>query len=404
METTLGEGIDWVGYVDWTVRDFHGYQTNRGSTYNAYLIVDEKTALIDTVKAPYADRLLANVAALTDPAKVDYLVCNHAEPDHSGSLAAMVAACPNAEVVCDAKCREALVRHYGAEDWPFRVVADGETLSLGRRSLQFIETPMVHWPESMATYCPEEKLLFSMDGFGQHYASAGRFDDLEPLDVVLAEAKTYYANILMLYGKPIGRTLARAEELDIEMIAPSHGVIWRDRPDLILDAYRDWIVQRPDAKVLVVYDTMWQSTRRMAEAILEGAIAEDVRARLINVRASNITELATEVLDVAAIAVGSPTLNSTLMPQMAAALTYLKGLKPAGKAGFAFGSYGWAKVGALDVQRYLEQMRFLLLREPLISQFVPSDACLEECRAAGRELAETAVRLAAAEAEATSAG
>lgn len=395
MHRELRAGIDWVGYVDWNIRDFHGYRTGRGSTYNAYLVRDEKTALIDTVKAPYAGELLANMAELVEPGEVDYVVCNHAEPDHAGALPAILAACPRAELVCDAKCREVLALYHDTSGWRFRIVAEGETLSLGRRTLSFVETSMVHWPESMFTYVPEEKLLFSMDGFGQHLASSGRFDDEEPTDVIMAEAKTYYANILMLFGRPIARALDKAAALDIEIIAPSHGVIWRSDPGRIVAAYADWVALKPKPKVLVIYDTMWKSTERMAKAIVAGAAGEGVEAKPLYVRATDLTDIATEVLDAGAIAFGSATLNNTLMPQMAATLTYLKGLKPAGKAAFAFGSYGWAKTAAADMTEYLEAMKLEIVREPLLSHFAPSSEVLDECRAAGRALAERARQLAA---------
>jgi flavorubredoxin len=392
--TSLRDNIDWVGHVDWTVRDFHGYRTDRGSTYNAYLLRDEKTALIDTVKAPYAEDLLGRVARRVDPAKLDFIVCNHAEPDHSGALPAVVAACPRAEVVCNEKCRDALGLHYHTAGWRFRVVGDGEELSLGRRTLKFLLTPMVHWPESMATYVATERLLFSMDGFGQHFASSGRFDDEEPLDVVLAEAKSYYANILMLYGGPIGRALEKLSGLAIEMIAPSHGVIWRTHPQRILAAYRDWVALKPAAKVLVLYDSMWGSTAGMAGAICEGAAEAGAEVKLVHVRSSDLTVIATEVLDAAAVAFGSPTLNNTMMPQVAAVLTYLKGLRPAGKAAMVFGSYGWAKGAAKDMREHLNAMKMEAVREPLLAQFAPSQQALDECRSAGELLAAKAKALA----------
>lgn len=391
MNTALCKGIHWVGYVDWTVRDFHGYSTDRGSTYNAYLVQDEKTALIDTVKAPYAETLLAHIRAHTDPAAIDYVVCNHAEPDHAGSLPVVMKACPKAELVCDARCRDTLSRHVDTSGWRFRVVADGDTLPLGQRSLRFIETPMVHWPESMFSYMPEEKLLFSMDAFGQHCATARRFDDEEALDVLMQEAKTYYANIVMLYAQPIARVLERAKELPIAMIAPSHGVIWRKHIAQITGAYRDWVNYRCKPRVLIVYDTMWRSTEIMAGAILEGVQDAGADARVHHVRATNITVLATEVLEAACVAVGSPTLNQTLMPQVAAVLTYWKGLKPVGKAGLAFGSYGWAKSAARDVEAYLKDLKVEILREPVQAQFVPTPEVLEECREAGRLLGEAAL-------------
>jgi flavorubredoxin len=397
MKTQLKAGIDWVGYVDWTVRDFHGYTTDRGSSYNAYLIRDEKTVLVDTVKAPYVGRLLEHVRAFVDPARIDYVVCNHAEPDHSGGLPAVMAACTRAELVCDSKCRDALARHYNTAGWTFKIVADGQTLPIGRRTLTFIETPMVHWPESMFTFVPEDKVLFSMDAFGQHYAASHRFDDEEPIEVVMEEAKKYYANIVMLYGQPISRVLDKARDLSIDVIAPSHGMIWRRNLGRVLSAYREWVAFKPRAKVVVLFDTMWNSTARMAEAIVEGASESGAaEVRLLNVRSSGITAVATEVLDAATLAVGSPTLNKTLMPEMAAALTYLKGLGPGGKAGLAFGSYGWAKGGAKDVEDYLRAMKVQILREPLQVQFVPGEAALEQCREAGRLLASKAVEMARA--------
>ena len=393
MKTRLKENIHWIGVADWNVRDFHGYRTPSGSTYNSYIISDDKTAVIDGVKAAFAEKLLKNIKKHTAFDKVDYLVVNHAEPDHSGGVPAVMAACTNATLVCNAKCKTALERHYDTAGWKFEIVKTGDTLSLGKLTLQFIDTPMVHWPESMFTYVPEEKLLFSMDAFGQHYASANRFDDGEPLDHILHEAKTYYANIVMLYARPIRKTMETAKSLDIEMIAPSHGVIWRSNVDKILNAYHDWTHHKPERKVLIVYDTMWKSTEMMAAAIMEGVQeSDDIDVRLYNVNAAHITELATEVLSAAAVAVGSPTLNMTLMPQMACLLTYWKGLKPAEKRGFAFGSYGWSKHGGpTEVNTYLEEMKFDIIRPPLNVQFVPDEDKLEECREAGRQLAQSAV-------------
>ena len=392
MDTLLKDKIHWIGVADWNVRDFHGYRTPSGSTYNSYIIMDEKNAIIDTVKAPFADKFLHNIGKHTDIGKIDYIIVNHAEPDHSGALPAVMRVCRNTELVCNAKCKAALERHYDTSSWKFKVIKSGENISLGSRTLQFIDTPMVHWPESMFTYIPEDKLLFSMDAFGQHYASAGRFDDSEPLERVMHETQTYYANIVMLYARPIRKTLEAAKQLDIEMIAPSHGVIWRSHVADVLAAYEDWTQHKPKRKVLVVYDTMWKSTEMMASAIIEGVSELNVDVRMYNVNSAHITELITEALESAAIAVGSPTLNMTLMPQIAAMLTYWKGLKPTEKRGFAFGSYGWSKHGGpAEVNSYLEGMGFEIIREPLTSQFVPDEEKLEECREAGRFLAQQAI-------------
>jgi flavorubredoxin len=391
MTITLKDGIDWVGYIDWTVRDFHGYKTESGSTYNAYLIRDEKIAIIDAVKAPYVGKYLEHIKALVPLESIDYIVCNHAEPDHSGGLPAAMAACSNATLVCNAKCKIALEKHYDTSDWTWQIVGDGDTISLGNRTLQFLNTPMVHWPESMFTYLPEEKLLFSMDAFGQHYASAFRFDDEEPLDVILQEAKAYYANIVMLYGRPISQTMERAAELDIEMIAPSHGVIWRSHIKEVVEAYQKYVVCKPRPKVVVVYATMWKSTEKMAEAILEGAQECNVEAQFFNVDSTHMTRIVTETLDCAAIAIGSPTLNNGIMPSMAGVLCYLKGLRPVGKKGFAFGSYGWSKRGGpAEVAEAMDEMKIEALRDPIRSQYVPTPELLEECREAGRMLGKYA--------------
>ncbi len=394
MNMSLRDGIDWVGYVDWTVRDFHGYTTERGTTYNAYLIRGEKTALLDTVKAPYGQHLLQSVSALTPLHTVDYIVCNHAEPDHAGALPEIIAAIPSATLVCDQKCKDALSRHFDTSDWKFEVVMTGDSISLGGRTLHFIETPMVHWPESMFTYVPEERLLFSMDAFGQHYASSQRFEDELPPGTVLQEAKSYYANILMPYGKQVTKVLRQTGTLDIDMIAPSHGLVWRSHMREVLDSYRDWAAYRPKPKVLIMYDTMWGSTGEMARAILEGASLLDVEVQLIHVRNSNLTRIATESLDAATIAFGSSTLNADMMPMAAAVLTYLKGLRPLGKAGFAFGSYGWGRGGPEAVEEYLKAMKWEILRDPLKARYRPTAETLEQCRDAGKLLAAKSKEMA----------
>ena len=393
MNVNVCKDVEWVGCVDWSIRDFHGYQTDRGTSYNAYLVRDKKTALIDTVKDVFGESLLSNISALMNPEDLDYVVCNHAEPDHAGALPEVMSKCVNAELLCNKKCREALSKHFDISSWKIREVEDDESVSLGEMSLTFINTPMVHWPESMFTYVPERNLLFSMDAFGQHYASSQRFDDQEPLDVVMQEAKTYYANIVMLYNKPIQRTLERTAGYTFDIIAPSHGVIWRRHIDKIVSAYMDWVQLKPTAKVMIVYDTMWKSTEIMANAIMNGVLEQglDLHVTLYNVRATNMTLLATEALDAAAIAFGSPTLNQTLMPQMAAILTYLSGLRPTGKSGFAFGSYGWSPAGAREVEVLMKKMGFDILREPLQSQYVPNDAMIAECYEAGKLLAKKAM-------------
>jgi flavorubredoxin len=406
MTSQLYDNIDSVGSVDWTIRDFHSYDAERGVTYNAYLVRDEKTALIDTVKAPFAEELLQNVASLADPARVDYVVCNHAELDHAGALPEVMRAMPQATILCDKRCAITLGEHFDTSAWKIRTVANGQRIPLGRRTLQFVETPMVHWPESMFTYVPEEKLLFSMDAFGQHYATSARFDDEADLPQVMQEAKSYYANIILPYGKAVLACLDEMAGLPIDMIAPSHGLIWRRHGAEIVAAYRDWASHRCKPKVLVIYDSMWESTAEMAKAILDGALegsplplGEEQRARaavpsvsakLIHVRRSNLTQIATEVLDAAAMAFGTATLNRGMMPMMAATLSYFDGLRPSNKAAVAFGSYGWGKGGPEAIDHAIRGLDWDVLREPIRARYRPTPEILGECRAAGRLLAERA--------------
>ena len=397
MTTELAKGIHWVGYVDWGVRDFHGYNTHRGATYNSYLVQDEKTALIDTVKGPYAQSLLKNVAALTDPEKIDYVVCNHGEPDHSSALPTVMAALPNATLLCSKKALDSLGAYYDTSTWKMQVVGSGDTVSLGSRTLAFLETPMVHWPDSMMTYVPEQKLLFSMDGFGQHYAANTRFDDENPLPMLLEEARIYYANIVTPYGSQVVKTMAAAAGLDIEMIAPSHGVIWRSHIAEILQAYRNWSQCKPKKKVLVVFDTMWGSTAKLAEAIVEGAsTVPSAEVKLIAIRTSDLTEIATEMLESAGIAFGSPTLNRDMMPMAAAVLTYARGLRFTGRAAFAFGSYGWGIGGPEALDKGLKECKWEVINDPIKSKFKPTEDVLAKCRDAGRLLALRAVELSEA--------
>ena len=393
MNTQLSANVHWVGFIDWSVRDFHGYRTERGSTYNAYLVSARKQALIDTVKAPYAAELLEQIRAFVALTQIDYIVCNHAEPDHAGGLDQVLAACPNATVVCNKKCADALALHFDTAKWKFQIVADGGTLDLGGRTLQFFDTPMVHWPESMATYLVEEQILFSMDAFGQHCATSRRFDDEVPLNLALSEAQTYYANIVMPYGRQVAAALAKLAALPLKMIAPSHGVVWRSHIAEIVAAYKDWMVCKATRKVVIAYASMWNSTRTMAETIAGGAMEADVDVRLIDIDTVHDTDIVSMALDCACLAFGSPTLNQGIMPRMAAALTYLRGLRPTGKSGFVFGSYGWAAGGIDELVRYQQAMQITPLCEPLKCKFRPDAAMLEKCREAGWLLAQKAMEV-----------
>jgi flavorubredoxin len=390
-KNSLTDGIHWIGAVDWNARDFHSFTTERGTSYNAYLIQDAQTAVIDCVKEEFTGELLHHLRQRSDPNKVNYLVCNHAEPDHAGGMAQLVAACPQATVVCTAKCRDFLERFHDTAGWRFQVSKTGDTIRLGRRTLEFVETPLLHWPDSMFTFVPEEKLLFSMDAFGQHYATSQRFDDQNPIHEVLEEAKIYYANIVMPFPKSVTTALARLDALQPQIVAPSHGVIWRNHLADITQRHRAWSEFRPAKKALVIYDSMWHATERMAHAIAEGATSvPDVEVKVLSLRVTSLARLATEVLDAAAIAFGSATLNQNCMPSVAAALSYLKGLRPANKAFLAFGATGWNRGGAETIDEALRTLNWERLREPLRVLSTPSHDQLGECHAAGRLLAEKA--------------
>ena len=383
-------GIYWVGYVDWNIRNFHGYQTHRGTTYNAYLIVDEKIALIDSVKKGYGNNLLENVSQIIDPSKIDYIVSNHTEPDHSSELLKVAEVAPNAEVIATKKGAAGLKKYF-KEDWDITEVKTGDSISLGKRTLEFISTPMLHWPDSMFTYVPEEKLLFSMDAFGQHLATSFRFNDEVDENVIMEEARVYYANIIMHLGSIVKKTLKAAEGLDIEMIAPSHGVIFRNGLERIIGKYQDWAVFKPEPKLLVIYDTMWQSTELMANEIAKGAIEQGIEVKKLSVQANDITHLATEMLDAAAVAIGSPTLNNGLLPTVAEFLTYIKGLRPGNKVGFAFGSHGWAGGAVELVEEVLNEIGTELTTEGIKVQYRPTPEELAMCRQAGADLAKKAL-------------
>ncbi|MDR0609625.1 MAG: MBL fold metallo-hydrolase [Planctomycetaceae bacterium] len=407
MAVELVKNIDWVGYVDWSVRDFHSFDTFRGATYNSYLIRDDKTAVIDSVKGQYALRQLQQIAEKTELSQVDYVVCNHAEPDHAGGLVSLMAHLPNAVLICNAKCRETLSAYFDIGNWNIQVISPDDKISLGSRTLTFVNTPMVHWPESMFTYIPEEQLLFSMDAFGQHLATSERFDDQYDLKTILTEAKSYYANIVTPYSKQVLRTLETAAKIPINMIAPSHGLIWRSNVSQIVAAYQDWAGGRYTPKVLILFDSMWDSTTQMAEAILDGAVQEsnnavqksdntvqksdNVDVQLMHVRRTTLTRIATEMLDAAAVALGSSTLNLQMMPQMSSVITYVRGLKFTSKAAFSFGSYGWAHAGSDHLDRWIEETGWTRLTPPIDAKFRPTSETLKKCRDGGRLLVQAAL-------------
>lgn len=374
----LKPGIYAVGAVDWNVRSFHGYTTNRGATYNAYLILDEKVTLIDTVKAPFAPELLARIREIIDPEKIDYVVSNHVEMDHSGAIPAVMAVAKNAVLVTSSPAGiNGLKAHYG-DSYQYLPVKAGDTISLGKRNLVFTGTPMLHWPDNMVTYCPEEKLLFSNDAFGQHFASSKLFDDENELSVVLEEAQKYYANILMPYGKQLQKTLPLIEGLEIEMIAPSHGVVWRSHVNEIIAKYQYYCKEEVEDKALVIYDSMWHSTEKLALSIAEGFAKKGTQTKLYDLKVNHISDIMTEVLKANYIAVGSPTLNSGMLPTVAGFLSYLKGLTPKNKKAFAFGSYGWGGQSIAMVEEALKACGYEIILDAVKVNYIPTEHQLKE--------------------------
>ncbi|SHO50566.1 FprA family A-type flavoprotein [Desulfopila aestuarii] len=387
----LAKGIYWVGAVDWDVRDFHGYSTNRGTTYNAFLIIDEKVTLFDTVKRSHLDDLLRHVRNIIDPEKIDYLVVNHVEMDHSGSLPELMEIIKPEKLFCSPMGHKAILDHFHREDWPFEIVKSGTELSLGKRTIQFIETRMLHWPDSMFSFIKEDGILFSSDAFGQHYATSERFDDEVPLSEVMEESAKYYANILYLFSPLVKKLLEAVAgmNLDIKMIAPDHGVIWRKNMDVILEAYRKWSTGECREKALVIYESMWHSTEKMAHAIAAGLEETGVSTDLINLKVNHRSDIMTKVLSAKAIVVGSPTLNNGLLPNIAGFLMYMRGLKPINKVGASFGSFGWSGESVKLLNQSLEDMKIELIEDGIKHKYVPSTDILAECTEMGRRIGAT---------------
>ena len=366
----IREGIYWVGGIDWNLRSFHGYLTQRGSTYNAYLIIDEKVTLIDTVKHYLTPEMLDRIRSVIDPSKIDYIVSNHVEMDHSGSLPVLMKIVPHATLFTSPKGEAGLREHY-KEDWNFRAVESGTTISLGKRSLHFVLTPMVHWPDNMVSYMPEEKILFSNDAFGQHLASSERFDDEYPLDIVMLEARKYFANIVLPYSRQVQKALVSLQDLKIELIANSHGIIWKKHIPEILKAYQSWASNETRKRALVIYDTMWNSTEAMALAIQDAFESRGFRTTLLNLQTNHISDIMTEVIDAEYLCLGSPTLNGRMLPTMSAFMTYLTGLAPRDRKAIVFGSYGWGPKQIDDMATILNESGFEVVAKEKI-KYVPS--------------------------------
>ncbi|MEJ2672308.1 MAG: FprA family A-type flavoprotein [Deltaproteobacteria bacterium] len=390
MPVELAPKIYWVGVNDWTIRDFHGYLTEDGSTYNAYLLVDDHITLIDTVKKEFVPEMLARVAEIVEPAQIDYIVSNHVEMDHSGGLPEVIARVQPEKIFCSPLGKTGLSRHYKRE-WPFAEVKTGSELATGKYHLTFLETPMLHWPDSMMTFLKEEQILFSSDGFGAHHASSDRFDDHLP-ELPLSyvrQLKKYYANILMPFGALVTQLLAKIGQLGLEfkIIAPDHGLIYRKHIDWVLSSYQRWGAGTVDRKGLVIYDTMWHSTEQLAHAFTQGLIDAGAETQMHHLRLTHPSDIITEVLEAGLLLFGSPTLNNQMFPTMAMFLNYLKGLAPKKKAAAAFGSFGWSGQAVGLINQEIEAMKLHLAHEGFKVKYIPDEAELAAARALGEKLA-----------------
>ena len=370
----IRENIYWVGGIDWNLRNFHGYLTQKGSTYNAYLIIDEKVTLIDTVKHYHYNEMIERISSVIDPKKIDYVISNHAEMDHSGAMPELMKLIPGAEIIATPNGEKALNDHF-KEGWKCRTVKAGDTLSTGKYKFSFYPAPMVHWPDNMLTFMEDENILFSNDAFGQHLATSERFDDQYNLHTIIEEARKYYANIVLPYSVQVQKALSELSALKIDMIAPSHGIIWRKNCELIVNEYAKWSAGQTKKKALIIYDTMWNSTALMAESI--GSVFQDkgYDIKMFNLQFNHMSDILTELLEAEYICVGSSTLNNNMLPSVAGFLTYMKGLAPKNRKGLAFGSFGWGGQGVKQVHEALQGCNYQML-DSISIKYKPDEATL----------------------------
>lgn len=377
----ITDKVWWVGAIDWNLKEFHGYHTHRGTTYNAYLVLGEKPTLIDTVKAPFKEEMYSRIASVMDPSKIEIIVSNHAEPDHSGALADAIADLQPEKVyasVAGVRILDAQF-HIGEK---LTAVKTGDSIDLGGLSLSFVETKMLHWPDSMFSYLKEEKILFTQDGFGMHLATDRLFIDENPWDVVEEEMEKYYANILLLYSPQVLKLLEvfPSLNLDVQYIATDHGPVWRGadvaKP---LELYRKFAEQKPAPRAVVVYDTMWGATDKMGRSIADGIRSTGAGVTVCCMHSRFRSDVATAVMGAGALVVGSPTINNMLFPSVADVLCYLKGLRPKNLIGATFGSFGWSGEAAVQAAEILKSMNAEMPEEPLKLKFASSEEDFQKC-------------------------
>ncbi|MDD2397053.1 MAG: anaerobic nitric oxide reductase flavorubredoxin [Tissierellia bacterium] len=387
----ISDTVNWVGKIDWELKKFHGdeYSTHKGSSYNSYLIRDEKTVLIDTVWKPFSKEFVANLKKEIDLNEIDYIIANHSEIDHSGALADLMEEIPNTPIYCT-KNGAKIIKGHHHKDWNFVEVKTGDTLDIGKNKLVFVEARMLHWPDSMMTYMSGENILFSNDAFGQHYASELMYNDKVDNDELYDEAIKYYANILTPFSKFVVSKIEEVVALNIpiDMICPSHGIIWRDNPIQIITKYMEWAKSYQENQVTIVYDTMWNGTRRMAEAIAEGIRSKDndIDVKLFNCAKRDKNDIITEVFKSKMILVGSSTINNGILTAAAGILEMIKGLKFTNKKAAAFGSYGWSGESIKIITEQLKEAKFDVVNDGIKELWNPDEEALERCREFGRNL------------------
>jgi flavorubredoxin len=385
----ISDTVYWVGAIDWNLRNFHGYLTSRGTTYNAYLVMADKVTLIDTVKPPFREEMLARIRSVVPLEKIDYIVSNHAELDHSGCLPELMALARPEKVIASKQGIKALQGHFAFADDQLTQVDHGEEIDLGSDKLTAFSTRMLHWPDSMMTYLHGEKILFSQDGFGMHLASSERFDDELPKDLLEYEAAKYFANVLLCVATVAQKAIDKILDADLEiaLIAPDHGPIWRTHREWILDRYEAWAAQVPQRKAVIVYDTMWESTEKMAHAVADGLSDSGATVKLMSLQSNHRSDIMTEVLSAGALVVGSPTINNQLYPTVADCLTYIRGLRPKNMIGAAFGSYGWSGESVKLIEEELEKAKIEKVADGLKVEYVPTADDIETCYELGRQVA-----------------
>ena len=372
--------IYWVGARDWDVRDFHGYRTQRGTTYNAYLIIDEKITLVDNVKANFSKELIERISSIIDPSKIDLIITNHIEADHSGSLPELLKLAPNAEIIASPVGKKGLIDMYDLADEQITAVKSMEEISIGKNRLKFIHMGMVHWPDSMLTYAEDAKLLMTNDAFGQHFCSSHIFGDDVSSEELFYETAKYYANIVLPYGVQVRKAIDAVSTLEFDMIAPSHGLIWRDQLDKLIEKYTFWAFYKNSDYAVIIYDTMWKSTESIAREIVAEFEAAKIPVTLLNLSANHYSDVIAEVLEAKYVAIGSPSLNGEIMPSVAAFTTYLKGLKAQNKTGFAFGSFGWKKKFLADIEAIFAGLKWNIPVDSFIVKGIPKEPDFEKLR------------------------